>query len=136
MYHFKSNGSWFSKAVKFPITNEGERFSLERITSDAFLFSAALVSLLSCIFNFVEGFDLILKAFTVFSSLLLCILYYFSRFRNRHNIWLSAITVLILLSVSWFMNGGAVGSVSFMYLCTVLILNFLLPDRNSRTGYL
>src|SRR6185295_3170682 len=32
----------------------------------------------------------------------------------------------------WFMNGGAVGSVSFMYLCTVLILNFIArPDQQN-----
>ena len=132
MYRFKKINSWFSKAIRFPITNEGGHFSLERITSDAFLFSAALVSVLSCIFNFLEGFDIVLSAFTVFSSLLLIVLYYFSRFRNSYNIWLSAVTVLLLLSVSWFMNGGAVGSVPFMYLCTVLILNFIArPEQQN-----
>lgn len=116
---------WFRNKLKLSITNEEEEFSLDRRTSDIFLFSASITSILSCIFNFLEGFDLFLNIFTAFSSVILIILYYFSRFRNYYNIWLSALTVLFLLSVSWFMNGGALGSVPFMFLCTVLILNFI-----------
>ena len=120
---FKNHLNWFNKAIKFPIANDREDFSLERINSNTFLFSASLISILSCIFNFVEEFGLILNVFTIISSLLLITLYYFSRFRNYNNIWLSACTVLLLLSVSWFMNGGAMGSTSFMYLFTIIILN-------------
>ena len=125
MKRLKRRSNWFSETIRFSLTNENDDFSLDRITSNTFLFSASLISVLSCIFNFVEDFDLTLKLFTVFSSILLIVLYYLSRFRNYYNVWFSASTVLLLLSVSWFMNGGALGSVSFMYLCTVLILNFI-----------
>ncbi len=113
------------RIAQFKIANEEEDFSLEQVTSDTFLFSATIVSIVSCLFNFLEGFDPVLSLFTVFSSFVLFFLYYLSRFRNYYNIWLSATTVLLLLSVSWFMNGGAIGSVTFMYVCTLMILNFI-----------
>lgn len=127
---------WFSDIINFPIANEKNNFSLEQITSDTFLFSAAIVSVLSCIFNFYEGFPLALNLFTVFSSAVLIFLYYLSRFRKYYNIWLSATTVLILLSVSWFMNGGNIGSVSFMYLCTLMILNFIASSNQQNKLFL
>lgn len=136
MKRLKKRFNWFSVAIRFSLTNEDDDFSLDHITSNTFLFSAALISILSCIFNFVEGFDIILNLFTVFSSALLLVLYYFSRFRSYYNVWFSAATVLLLLSVSWFMNGGALGSVSFMYLCTVLILNFIAKPREQNGLFL
>lgn len=129
----KERFNWFSGAIRFSLTNEDDDFSLDHITSNTFLFSAAIISILSCVFNFIEGFDIVLNLFTVFSSVLLLVLYYFSRFRNYYNVWFSAVIVLLLLSVSWFMNGGALGSVSFMYLCTVLILNFIAKP-NQQNG--
>ncbi|HET6224804.1 MAG TPA: ATP-binding protein [Bacteroidia bacterium] len=119
----------FKRIINFSIANEKDTFSLEQITSDTFLFSAAIVSVLSCIINFCEGFPLVVNLFTVFSSLVLMFLYYLSRFRKYYNIWLSSTTVLVLLSLSWFMNGGGVGSVSFMYLCTLMILNFIASSN-------
>lgn len=121
--------NWFDRAVKFLITDDEDSFSLERINSNTFLLAGSLISILSCIFNFIEGFSLLLNIFTIFSSLLLIILYYFSRFRNYSNIWLSTCTVLLLLSISWFMNSGAIGSTSFMYLFTVIILNIIAKPQ-------
>ncbi|HET6224805.1 MAG TPA: hypothetical protein VFF27_00905, partial [Bacteroidia bacterium] len=121
----RSRFSWFNKAFRFFLTDEAHDISLEKINSNTFLFAGSLISILSCIFNFIEGFSVILNIFTIISSLLLIFLYYLSRFRNYRNIWLSATTVLLLLSISWFMNSGAIGSTSFMYLFTVIILNII-----------
>ena len=133
MKRLKTRSNWFSTTIRFSLTGDGEDFSLDRITSNTFLFSAAIVSTLSCFFNFLEDFDIRLNLFTIFSSGLLFFLYYLSRFRNYCNVWFSAITVFLLLSFSWFMNNGALGSVSFMYLCTVLILNFIAKP-NQQNG--
>jgi serine phosphatase RsbU (regulator of sigma subunit) len=128
--------NWLEKAVKFLISDNDDHFSLERINSNTFLFAASLISILSCVFNFIEGFSLILNIFTIISSILLVVLYYLSRFRNYSNIWLSANTVLLLLSVSWFMNGGAIGSTSFMYLFTVIILNIIAKPHQQNGLFL
>jgi signal transduction histidine kinase/DNA-binding NarL/FixJ family response regulator len=131
-----NNLSWFNKVIKFPITNEDKNVSLERINSNTFLFCGCLISILSCIFNFLEDFSLILKIFTIFSSILLLILYSLSRFKNYDNIWLSAVTILSLLSISWFMNGGAIGSTSFMYLFMVIILNIIAKRHQQNRLFL
>ncbi len=130
------NSNWFNKVIKFPITNEDKNVSLERINSNTFLFCGCLVSILSCIFNFLEGFNLILNVFTIFSSILLIFLYSLSRFRNYDNIWLSSVTILSLLSISWFMNGGAIGSTSFMYLFMVIILNIIAKRHQQNRLFL
>lgn len=130
------NLSWFNKAIKFPITNEDKNVSLERINSNTFLFCGCLISILSCIFNFLEGFSPLLNIFTIFSSVLLIILYSLSRFKNYDNIWLSAITILSLLSISWFMNGGAIGSTTFMYLFMVIILNIIAKRHQQNKLFL
>jgi two-component system sensor histidine kinase ChiS len=130
------NFSWFNKAIKFPITNEDKNVSLERINSNTFLFCGCLISILSCIFNFWEGFSLLLNVFTIFSSVLLVILYSLSRFKNYDNIWLSAITILSLLSISWFMNGGAIGSTTFIYLFMVIILNIIAKRHQQNKLFL
>ena len=124
---------WLKKTARFLVVSEHDYFSSERINSNAFLFSGFLISVLSCIFNFLEGFNTFLNIFTIFSSGILIILYYFSRFRNLSNIWLSASVVLLLLSVSWFMNSGAIGSTSFMYLYTVIVLT-IIAERRQQNG--
>lgn len=129
----KNTFSWLNKTIKLLVTSDEDHFSTERINSNAFLFSGFLISSLSCIFNFLEGFNTFLNIFTIFSSALLGVLYYLSRFRNYSNIWLSACTVLFLLTVSWFMNAGAIGSTSFMYLYTVIVLN-IIAERHQQNG--
>ncbi len=132
MKKIKNHLSRVHKAIRFPITNEHDEFSLERLNSNTFLFAGSLISVLSCVFNYVEGFGPVLTVFTIISSIVLILLYYLSRFKNYSNIWLSACTVLLLLSISWFMNGGAIGSTSFMYLFTVIILNIIAkPDQQN-----
>lgn len=125
--------NWLNRSIKFLVVGNNTTISTEQINSNTFLFSGFLISSISCIFNFIEGFNLALSIFTVFSSLLLIVLYYLSRFRNRSNIWLSAISVLSLLSVSWFMNGGGIGSTSFMYVYAVIVLS-IMAERHQQNG--
>ena len=125
--------AWFGKAIKFLIGSNDKNTSSERINSTTFLFAGFLISLLSCIFNFLEGFNFFLNLFTIFASAFLLVLYYFSRFKNKSNIWLSASCVMSLLSVSWFMNAGAIGSTSFMYLFTVIVLT-ITAEKHQQNG--
>lgn len=108
----------FRDLVWNPIIGKNNNATLEQINFNALLFSASLLSSLSCIFNaiFLEQSNLPLVVFTVLSSVILTLLYFLSRFKNYHNIWITAVTVLVVLSILWFMNGGALGSISYIYL--------------------
>lgn len=118
----KNYASWFNWIVKSPANKETTSFSLEHISFNAILFAASLISIFSCIFNFIGSFDVLLNVFTIFSSLVLVFLYYLSRFRNYYNIWISTITILLLLSLSWLMNAGSIGSGSYLYLLSLVLL--------------
>jgi len=121
----KNETFWLFRIPSLPITKGRRTLTLEHRNFNALLFSAALFSSISCVFNFLESFGLALNLFTTFSSLLLIYLYYQSRFRNNYNLWITSITILLLLSVLWFINGGTAGSVSYIYLLTIALLIFI-----------
>jgi len=110
------------------ITGKTEEIELEHIHFNSLLFSALFISFVSSIFNFIENLGAILTGFTVFSFLVLAFLYYMSRFKNRYNIWITAIVIMLLLSVFWFMNGGAIGSVPYIYLLSIIL--FVITARH------
>jgi hypothetical protein len=118
----KNHLSWLAKIAKSPIISSTTSFSLEHINFNALLFTASLFSISSCFFNFIETAYTPLAGFTIFSSVVLLFLYYLSRFRNYYNLWISLVTVLLLLSLTWFMNGGLIGSVPYIYLLSLIVL--------------
>jgi hypothetical protein len=100
-------------------------FTLEHINYNAFLFTASIFSLFSCIFNYIGIDSLLLVLFTFFSSSLLALLYYLARFKSYYNLWLTAFTMLFVLSVTWFMNGGANGSTSLIYILALIMFTII-----------
>src|SRR5690242_18461411 len=110
-----------SNSIIYSITGKTEETDLEHIYFNSLLFSALFISLVSTIFNFIEDLGGILTEFTFFSTILLAYLYYLSRFKRYYNLWISTVVIMLLLSVSWFMNGGVIGSVPYMYLLSIIV---------------
>lgn len=73
--------------------------------------------------NYVIGLDVwvnILVAFFGVPSLAL--LYYFARFRNFYPVGYLLLTIILFLTASWFVNGGARGTIPMIYLVTSLAM--------------
>lgn len=118
----------FNRIVYAPITTENNDFSLRHKGYNTLLFFASLVSFISAVFNFFGGFSLFLKLFSGFASLVLIFLYYLSRFRGYYNIWLSTVTLLLLLSGVWLMNEGSIGSGSYLYILSLVLLMIIAEE--------
>ncbi len=73
--------------------------------------------------------------FTIFSTGLLGTLYYFSRIKRIYNVWLSTGVILFILSIVWFMNNGAIGSIPYIFILSLIIL-VLIAKRNQQNNIL
>ncbi len=103
--------------------------AMEQINFNALLFSSSLYLIFSSAFNFFELADYILTTFTIGCSLIFIYLYYLSRFKNYQNIKLTSIVILLLLSMSWFMAGGALGSISYIYIISLIVLIMITKKK-------
>ena len=112
------------------VIKKNSNASTEQVNYNALLLSAAILSTLSCIFNILEHEFFPLIILTTATSLVLTGLFLLSRFGNLYNIWLFIITVMLILSVCWFMNGGTIGSVSYLYLLTLVL--FITISKRSQ----
>jgi len=98
------------------------RYSLmEQINFNALLLTASLFSIIFCVFSFIALQDLVSNIFTVFFSVLFSYLYFLSRFKNYQHIWFATTIILIVLSLCWFVYGGAVGSTPYLYILFLFI---------------
>ena len=122
-----------SYTIIYSITGRTKETDLEHINFNSLLFSALFIAIASSVFNFIENLGAILIGFTIFSSLILAYLYYLSRFKKRYNIWTSGVVIMLLLSVFWFMNGGVIGSVPYLYLLGIIVFS-ITARRENLTG--
>lgn len=122
-----------SNTIIYSITGRTKETDLEHINFNSLLFSALFIAIASSVFNFIENLGAILIGFTIFSSLILAYLYYLSRFKKRYNIWTSGVVIMLLLSVFWFMNGGVIGSVPYLYLLGIIVFS-ITARRENLTG--
>ncbi len=112
----------YNKKVINIIIGGDNVFILEHRNYNALCFIGALISLITCIFNFALSLPAFLNYFSLFASLFLAYLYYLSRFKNYYNIWLSSITILGIISVVWFLNNGISGSVPYIFILSFIII--------------
>jgi serine phosphatase RsbU (regulator of sigma subunit) len=108
--------------IKQIIIGDFNRLTLEQKNYNALLFTGALISFLSFIFNIAISFNIFLNYFTSFSTLILLVLYLLSRKKSYYNIWLSAIAILFVLSVVWFMNNGVIGSIPYIFILSLIVM--------------
>ena len=99
------------------------------------LFFSSLFSSISCVFNFLESTNLALNISNLFCSLVIIILYYLSRFKNYHNMWITVITILAFQSLFWFMNAGSIGSVTYIYILALMFF-VIIAKRNDQNKIL
>jgi serine phosphatase RsbU (regulator of sigma subunit) len=96
--------------------------AIEQIIFNTLLLAGTLISLIFSVFNLISLHDIILSFITVIAGVLFFALYLLSRRKGYQNIWLTIIIVLSLLSVLWFMNGGALGSTAYLYILSLFLI--------------
>ena len=105
-----------------------------------FLFRLFCISIsLLCFFlvipsNFIQEVSPYLNPVVAVYAIALLVLYRIS-LAGTHLIKTLYILTLILLNISWFINGGSTGSISYFYLCTVII-PIVLFYGNTRSAML
>ncbi len=126
-----------NKKVLDIIIGEDNVFILEHRNYNALCFIGALISFITCFFNFTLPLPVFLSYFTLFASLFLGYLYYLSRFKNYYNIWLSSFTILGIISVVWFLNNGIIGSIPYIFILSFIILILISKHhQQNRVFYL
>ncbi|MCB0397225.1 MAG: hypothetical protein KDD36_11255 [Flavobacteriales bacterium] len=98
--------AWLDALVRSRSDRDQNERSLEEVNFNALHFCAFVFSLVSGIFNFIESFPWSLRVFSVVSTAVLIVLYFFSRFRRKYNLWVSLFVILVVLTVYWLINGG------------------------------
>lgn len=121
--------------IKQIIIGESEKLLIEEKNYNALLFIGTVLSIISCVFNYIQSFNIFLNIFTIFSSALLGTLYLLARFKRFYNIWLSSIVILFIMSVVWFMNNGAIGSIPYIFILSLIIL-VLISRRHQQNKIL
>ena len=117
------NRNSFLRLITTPkVKNSTSEIALESENFNIMLFILVLLSIILNLSNFALGLSLLLEIFTLCSTLFLVILYYLSKFKNWHNIILTCVVLCLILSFSWFMNGGLIGSTGYLYITAMFIL--------------
>ena len=95
---------------------------MEQVNFNALLFTASLFSVITTVFSFVALEDWFSNAFTILFSVLFSYLYYLSRFKNHQHLWITITSILTVLSICWFVYGGATGSTPYLYILSLFII--------------
>jgi len=107
-------------------------YSLEhRFFNSVSLFSA-LAACFASITNLVLHLNLKLTFFTIFSTFVLFVFYYFSRIRKVYQPLITPFIIysLIVLSIVWFFNAGSEGPVVFVYLVGLVLFVIITEGKN------
>ena len=98
------------------------------------------VSLLNGIINLFGAFTafylpnaFLISSINFLTGILFLTFYYFSRFKNVYYrlYWPFILTILVYLSLSWFINGGSLGGSHYYFLPAIIIANMLKREENS-----
>ncbi|MFC2096395.1 PP2C family protein-serine/threonine phosphatase [Bacteroidota bacterium] len=109
-----------------------ENYSLEhRFFNSVSLFSA-LAACFASITNIALQLNIKLTSFTIISTVVLFVFYYFSRKRKIFKPLIAPFIIysLLMLSAVWFFNAGSEGPVVFVYLVGLVLFVIITEGRN------
>lgn len=126
----------FTKQLVFPETVLSSTSLIEQVSLNTLFLVTAIEGLLSIFFNIFELNDYLLASFTTAIFIGFSFLYYLSRYKNYRNFWFNIILIIILFDFFYFLNGGIVGSVQYIYLITFIILVIAATYRQQKSLFI
>jgi serine phosphatase RsbU (regulator of sigma subunit) len=108
----------------------------EQTIFNTLLLSGFFLSVIFCFFNYIELQDTLLAVTTLTSSIFFFILYFYSKYQNYQNVWLTLFVITILLSILWFMNGGLIGSTTYIYILSLFLIVILAKPHQQDIMFL
>jgi serine phosphatase RsbU (regulator of sigma subunit) len=112
------------------ISGKSPDFNVEQRLYNIAVFVAILISFISIFINIHLNLPEILNYTISIGAMLLIYLYINSRFIKIFQVWGFIFISLMILSVSWFFNDGAFGSVNYIYILALVVFLSIVQRKN------
>jgi serine phosphatase RsbU (regulator of sigma subunit) len=121
------------KFFKIPaniIIGDSKNIPLERRIYNLVSFITILISLVCIISNYAINLSVFYNLILILCGIFFSILYILARYKQIYLPWILISLILITLSISWIFNDGPYGSVNYVYLMSLVILQSFLNKKS------